>query len=199
MIADKTALRRQLRKARASIKPRQRRLAAAAFTRNVIRSGVLLRYRRIGFYLPMPVELDLRPLINEALWRQCECYLPVVPKGRGKRMRFTRLHPDNGWYLNRYRIPEVAARRSLPARALDLVFVPLVGFDEAGNRLGMGGGYYDATLAFLSRRKQWHKPLLIGAAYECQRVDQLPADPWDRPLDWVITEARIYRCKRRGQ
>lgn len=188
-----------MRQTRASLPLRQRRLAASAFTRNVLRSGLLLRHRRIGFYVPTAVELDLHPLINEALWCGRECYLPVVPKGRGKRMRFTHLHPDNGWYLNRYRIPEIAARRSLPARALDLIFVPLVGFDAAGNRLGMGGGYYDATLAFLSRRKHWHKPLLIGAAYECQRVDQLPADPWDRPLDWVITEARIYRCKRRGQ
>ena len=199
MIPDKAVLRRQLRQARASIKPRQRRLAAAAFTRNAIRSGLLLRFRRIAFYIPMPTELDLRPLLNEALWRRRECWLPVVPQGRGKRMRFTQVHPDNGWYLNRYRIPEVAARRSLPARALDLMFVPLVGFDPYGNRLGMGGGYYDGTLAFLRRRKAWRRPLLVGAAFECQKVAQLPADPWDQPLDWVITESRVYRCKRRRQ
>ena len=198
MFADKIALRRALRAARSRIPRRQRRLAAARFTRLAIQSALLLRARRIGFYLPLPVELDLRPLINEALWRQRECFLPVVPEARGKRMRFTRIHPANRWYLNRFGIAEIAARRSLPARALDVLFVPLVGFDPAGNRLGMGGGFYDATLADLRQRKVWRKPVLVGAAFECQRVDSLPADPWDQPLDWVITEAAIYRCRPGG-
>jgi len=192
MIPDKAVLRRQLRQARASIKPRQRRLAAAAFTRNAIRSGLLLRFRRIAFYIPMPAELDLRPLLNEALWRRRECWLPVVPQGRGKRMRFTQVHPDNGWYLNRYRTPEVAARRSLPARALDLMFVPLVGFDPYGNRLGMGGGYYDRSFAFLLARPRPSRPYLVGLAHACQRVDRLEVRPWDVPLDAVVSDTGGY-------
>lgn len=193
---DKSMLRQQLRAARSRLTPIQRRHAIAAFTRNVLRSGLLLRYRRIGFYASMPHELDLWPLINAALRRRRQCYLPVVPKGRGKRMHFTQLHVANTWYLNRYRIPEVAAPRRCPARSLDLVFVPLLGFDLSGNRLGMGGGYYDATLAFLRHRHIWRRPLLVGAAFECQKTPCLPADAWDRPLDLAVTDAAIYRFPR---
>ena len=71
---DKSTLRKQLRVARSSLSPKQRRHAVAAFTRNVIRSGLLLRYRRIGFYASMPNELDLWPLINAALRLRRQCY-----------------------------------------------------------------------------------------------------------------------------
>lgn len=189
---DKSMLRKQLRMARSRLSPMQRRHAIAAFTRNVIRSGLLLRYRRIGFYASMPNELDLWPLINVALRLRRQCYLPVVPKGRGKCMHFTQLHAANTWYLNRYHIPELAAPHRHSARSLDLVFVPLLGFDLSGNRLGMGGGYYDATLAFLRHRRVWRKPLLVGAAFECQKLRFLPADQWDQPLDMVFTESAHY-------
>ena len=139
-LPDKASLRRQLRRARAALTPIQRRKAVAAFTRNVLRSGLLLRYRRIGFYASMPTELDLWPLIRAAQARGRQCFLPVVPKGRGKRMVFSRVLPGSRFYSNRYGIPEVAARRFYTARSLDLVFVPLLGFDPDGNRLGMGGG-----------------------------------------------------------
>lgn len=195
--SDKSTLRKQLRVARSRLSPMQRRHAVAAFTRNVIRSGLLLRYRRIGFYASMPNELDLWPLINAALRLRRQCYLPVVPKGRGKRMHFTQLHAANTWYLNRYRIPELAAPHRYSARSLDLVFVPLLGFDLSGNRLGMGGGYYDATLAFLHHRRVWRKPILAGAAFECQKLTCLPCDDWDQPLDLVLTEAALYRFSRR--
>ena len=72
--------------------------------------------------------------------------------------------------------------------------MPLVGFDEAGYRLGMGGGFYDASLAYLRRRKTWRKPYLVGVGYECQRIARVPRDPWDVPLDAVLTESRVYRC-----
>ncbi len=62
-----------------------------------------------------------------------------------------------------------------------------------GYRLGMGGGYYDATLAFMQHRRGWRKPRLVGLAYECQRVDTLPHEPWDMPLDAVLTERQLYR------
>ena len=68
----------------------------------------------------------------------------------------------------------------------------LVGFDARCNRLGMGGGYYDRTLAYLRHRVHWRRPLLVGVAHECQRVERLEANPWDVPLDLVVTERRIY-------
>ena len=74
---------------------------------------------------------------------------------------------------------------------LDLVLVPLVAFDDRGNRLGMGGGYYDQTFAFLSQRQHYRRPTLLGVAYEFQRLVALPVQAWDIPLDGVATEKRV--------
>lgn len=189
---NKSDLRRQLKAARNAIGPHARRLAAHAAMRLALREGVLLRARRIAFYLPQRGEFDVRPLMNQALWMGRECLLPVLPR-RGRVMRFGRLHAATRMMPNRYGIPEPVDVRALSARQLDVLLMPLVGFDPAGHRLGMGGGFYDATLAFMRHRRHWRKPRLIGVAYECQKVDGLPHDPWDMPLDAVLTERRLYR------
>jgi 5-formyltetrahydrofolate cyclo-ligase len=191
-LIDKYSLRRQLKAARNALRPAARRRAAYAALRHALHHGLLLRARRIGFYLPQGGEFDAHPLMNQALQMQRECYLPVLPK-RGRVMRFGRLRSHTHMSPNRYGIPEPLDARPLRARQLDLLLMPLVGFDAAGYRLGMGGGYYDATLAFMQHRRLWRKPRLVGVAYECQRVDVLPHDPWDMPLDAVLTERRLYR------
>lgn len=76
---------------------------------------------------------------------------------------------------------------------LDLIILPLVAFDLSGNRLGMGGGFYDRTLSFKHQRCHWKGPKLIGIAHELQRVDLLPVNDWDIPLDAVITEQKLYQ------
>ena len=112
-------------------------------------------------------------------------------------MRFGRVGRTTQMTKNRYGIAEPVDARALRARQLDLLLMPLVGFDDEGYRLGMGGGYYDATLAYMRHRRNWRKPRLVGVAYECQRVDVLPHDPWDMPLDAVLTERQMYRFKSR--
>jgi 5-formyltetrahydrofolate cyclo-ligase len=95
---------------------------------------------------------------------------------------------------NRFRIAEPVAnsKRQRKVWALDLVLLPLVGFDEQGGRLGMGGGFYDRSLAYLQRRKNWHKPTLLGLAHECQKVDRLPLASWDVVLQGTVTGTRWY-------
>ena len=189
---DKYTLRRQLKAARNALRPAARRRAARAALRLALRHGLLLRAQRIGFYLPQGGEFDAHPLLNQALWMQRACYLPVLP-GRGRVMRFGRMGRDTRMKANRYGIPEPMDARPLRARQLDLLLMPLVGFDREGHRLGMGGGYYDATLAFMRHRRWWRKPRLVGLAYECQQVETLPHEPWDMPLDAVLTERRLHR------
>ena len=70
--------------------------------------------------------------------------------------------------------------------------MPLVAFDSSGHRLGMGGGYYDASLAVLQMRSHWHKPRLVGLAHEFQRIDHLAVDEWDVPLHGILTNERFY-------
>ena len=189
---DKYTLRRQLKAARNGLTRAERRHAAHRALRLALHHGLLLSARRIGFYLPQRGEFDAHPLLDHALAMRRACYLPVLPK-RGRVMRFGRFRQEAKLIANRYGIPEPRDRRALRARQLDLLLMPLVGFDDAGYRLGMGGGYYDATLAFMRHRRHWRKPRLIGLAYECQRVDAVPHDPWDMPLDAVLTERRLYR------
>lgn len=158
-----------------------------------MREGLLLKYNRIGFYLPFEGEMDLLPLLNRALELGKSCYLPVVPRRFEKKLNFTRLTERRSWYRNRFGIHEHWSPRPARARQLDLLLMPLVGFDEAGYRLGMGGGFYDTSLAYLRRRKAWSKPHLIGIGYECQKVPEVPRDPWDMPLDAALTERCLYR------
>ena len=123
---------------------------------------------------------------------QRECYLPMLPR-QGRVMRFGRFSRNTRMTRNCYGIAEPRDARPLRARQLDLLLMPLVGFDHQGYRLGMGGGYYDATLAFMRHRRLWRKPRLVGVAYECQGVENLPHDPWDMPLDAVLTERQLHR------
>lgn len=194
----KSTLRRQLKAARNAVDPLSRKRAARSAARLAQHAGLLLRARRIGFYLPQHGEFDVTLLMNQALWMRRECCLPILP-ACGRVMRFGRLHASTRMKPNRYGIPEPMDAQPRSARQLDLLLMPLVGFDSAGHRLGMGGGYYDATLAFLRHRRHWRKPRLLGVAYECQKVAALPHDPWDMPLDAVLTERRLYRFNCRNQ
>ena len=97
-------------------------------------------------------------------------------------------------FLNRFGIlePCVSQRACLDSSQLDWIFVPLVAFDSSGHRLGMGGGYYDASLAVLRSRIHWRKPRLVGLAHEFQRIDHLVVDEWDIPLHGILTNERFY-------
>ena len=92
-------------------------------------------------------------------------------------------------------IQEPAGGPIRAARNLDIILTPLVAFDSAGNRIGMGGGYYDRTFAFLKRRTTWRKPKLIGIAFGLQEVDAVPVDTWDVPLDGILTEKGLVLFK----
>jgi 5-formyltetrahydrofolate cyclo-ligase len=193
----KSQMRRELRRARDLVPEATRRAAGARVLRLALHARLLARGRRIAFYVPAKGELDILPLLNRALWMRVAGYLPVVPERRNRRLWFSRLGDGPHWRLNRYDIPEYLGHHGRArARQLDTVFVPMIGFDQQGYRLGMGGGYYDASLAFLRARHHWKRPRLVGVAFEAQRRDQIPRDPWDIPLDCVITEARLYRRRR---
>jgi 5-formyltetrahydrofolate cyclo-ligase len=189
---DKTDLRRRLKAARNAISRPARQRAARAALRHALRHGLLLRAQRIAFYLPQGGEFDVQPMLRQALRMGSACYLPILAK-RGRVMRFGRIATATGMRKNRYGIPEPVDARALRARQLDLLLMPLVGFDDRGYRLGMGGGFYDATLSFMRHRRLWRKPRLVGVAYACQGVEALPHDPWDMPLDAVLTETGLLR------
>ena len=153
------------------------------------------RSTRIAFYFASDGEVDTFPLLRRAWSMGKRCYLPKLYRIKQRRLWFAAIHEGGKLSVNRFGIPEPhqSARRMVDARALDLIVMPLVAFDGSGNRIGMGGGFYDDTLAFLNQRCAWKRPRLVGVAYDFQRVDALHSHPWDVPLQAIVTEERIYR------
>lgn len=187
---DKPALRRRIRRARQALSRGYRLDAMRAIARHA--SRLLKRGKRVGAYLAAGSELDLEILMSVALWRGAEVYLPQIPR-RGRRLWFSRLGAADRWYLHpRYRIAEYDGP-ALRAERLDVLFVPLLAIDDDGYRMGQGGGFYDTTLAFRQRARQFGKPLLVGVAYDCQRVERVPREPWDIRLDYLLTESGLRR------
>ena len=152
-----------------------------------VQANALLRRRgRIALYMASPEEMDVGVLLARASKRKRHIYLPVV-RGGGQTLVFRRMGRE--WLMNRYGIREPGPHEPrCQARYLSVAVVPLLAFDAQGHRLGMGGGYYDRTMAFRRWRHVWKRPVLIGAAYACQEVPNLQAMAWDVPLDAVITE-----------
>lgn len=145
----------------------------------------------MAVYLPADGEVDTTGIIQRAWTLGKQVYLPVLVPYLHNRLWFIRYTSDTRLVKNRFGIPEPEAvhRKRVPAQALDLVLTPLVAFDAQGNRLGMGGGFYDRSFEFLLRRRIWHKPRLVGLAYDFQQLPGLPAQSWDVPLTAVATDA----------
>lgn len=154
--------------------------------------------RRIACYLPNDGEVDTSDLI-ERMWRMRKSvFLPVLSRLPLDRLWFARALPGMELIPNRYGIPEprVAARDLVRARELDLILLPLVAFDRNGNRLGRGAGFYDRSLAFLRHRRFLRTPHLLGLAYDFQRVPKIDTDPWDVPLDGVVSDRAVFYAAR---
>jgi 5-formyltetrahydrofolate cyclo-ligase len=191
-------LRRSLRQARRALSPRIQLSNSLALAERLRSSPIFLRARRIGAYVASDGEIDPLPLLDVARATGKRCYLPVLHPFAGPSLWFCEWRAGDPLVPNRYAIPEPdpKSRPPHPAWSLDLLLVPLVGFDARGNRLGMGGGFYDRTLAYLNHRTRWHRPRVLGLAHELQRVDALPTNAWDIPLDGVVTERCLARFHR---
>ncbi len=180
---SRPALRARLRAARRAIGRTDRHAAAVAVDEALARLGLPRPHTRIAAYQAMDGEIDPSLVLHRALALGCELHFPVITSVRSPRMHFAPL-TDAGELA--------AAGKACAARWLDLVLMPLVGFDPDGNRLGMGAGFYDRKFAFLRHRSAWHRPLLVGLAFEVQRLERLPPMAHDVPLWGVVTERAVY-------
>jgi 5-formyltetrahydrofolate cyclo-ligase len=194
-------LRRVLRAQRKALDAHRQAEAAERLKRLLLTLPVFRSSRRVACYLPNDGEIDPTPLIVQLWAAGRRCYLPVLSRLSRDRLWFARYLPDTRLVDNRFGIPEpdVPPRTWVRAHELDLVLMPLVGFDLDGNRLGMGGGFYDRSLDFLRRRRHWRRPRLIGLAHDFQRVDRLLPAPWDVPMQYVVTDRAIYPVARAGR
>ncbi len=189
-------LRQSIRAQRRQLTPQTISAHARLMANRASREIRFLKAKRIAFYIGVNGEMDPAPLVDQAFAMGKQCYFPVLTHRPANRLVFSEFRHQSPQTINRFGIPEPAFphRNSLSPWLLDLVFVPLVAFDLQGNRLGMGGGFYDRTFSFKTQRSHWRGPKLIGLAHEFQKSEQtLTANHWDIPLDAVITEKRVYR------
>lgn len=196
---SRPALRRKLRECRRALSPQQQRQAARDLYRQLAQHPLFRRARHLALYLPNDGEIDPVLLRQAAQRRGKQVYLPLLAHWPRTHMVFQRLEPGERLRRNRFRIPEPQPRpeRQRHPWALDLLLLPLVGFDDSGGRLGMGGGFYDRALAYRLRHRNWQKPVLLGLAHACQQVDRLPLESWDVPLHATVTDRSWHAgCRR---
>ena len=196
---QKQALRNQLRTLRRSLSPEQQFQASCGVLAHIIQLPVYQNARHIAVYLAQDGELDPALLVEQA-WKDGKTvYLPVIEPEHQKTLLFLPWTEDTFTVENRFGIPEPDINRypAKPTSEIDVIFLPLTGFDASGRRLGMGGGFYDRTLSFVLNQqyenKRIEKPELIGLAHECQKTHQLPQERWDIPVSAIITDQHRYQ------
>jgi 5-formyltetrahydrofolate cyclo-ligase len=197
-MSSRSELRARLRAQRRALEPPLRAEFNARITQHLMQSGLFRTSSRIAMYWAGQGEADPRAAVQRAWALHKRVFLPVLLGPFHNHLRFAPLTPASVLQKNCFGIPEPRVTRAqlLPGISMDLVLVPLVGFDDQGMRLGMGGGYYDRSFAARLFRRCWRKPRLIGVAYELQRVPQLARQPWDVALDGVVTEKQLYLFNR---
>ena len=191
MTTSRFDLRQKLRAARRALTPEQQDQAGRDLADVILRQSFLAESQHVALYLTNDGEINPAILVSK-LWEQGKhCYLPVLGGDEGRNLAFAAYQPETPLIKNKYNIPEPEYKEEFAIRPqdLDLVLMPLTGFDEKGQRLGMGGGFYDRTFEFI---RTGEKPLLVGLAHECQKVPDIPAEHWDIPMFGIATNKNYY-------
>ena len=184
-------IRNIIKEKRSQLSEKELRLTSKAITERIRSFKFPKELTKIGIYCAVNNEVDVHPLCK-ILWQESKrVYLPIVEK---KKLLFGEYRDTSNLKNNRFKIPEpiVGIESQISAFELDLIFMPLVAFDPMGNRIGMGGGFYDRTLDNKQLDNDLKKPILVGVAYEFQKQNQIQPNSWDIPLDMIFTESKIY-------
>jgi 5-formyltetrahydrofolate cyclo-ligase len=184
--AQKADLRRAALAARDALDPATRQSASASIVGALLALPELAAAQLIGAFWPIRSEVDPRPAAKGLLARGQRVALPhVTPDG----LVFREWRAGDALVAGRFGLSEPDP--SLPPVEPDALIVPLAAFDRSGQRVGYGRGYYDGAISRLSRT---HPVLTVGIGFAAQEVAQVPAEPHDQPLRFLITEAGVIRC-----
>jgi 5-formyltetrahydrofolate cyclo-ligase len=195
-LPDRRELRADLVQRRRELKPAERVAAAQGLRHSLEQLPEFLTDKHVAGYWATGGELPLNIAIGPLGGRGQTFYLPIVTKVGGKRrLTFAPWTTGEDVESNELGIPEPkAAQHIVEADKLDLVLVPLLGFDRRGNRLGFGGGYYDRSFEFLRDQPRPAQPLLVGVGYAFQEIPSIETAEWDISLDYVATEKELIDC-----
>lgn len=185
----KKQLRATLRQRRGALLPAAQSRAAINVAQLTVSLPQWARAKHIALYHAADGEIGTQCIAQLARDEGKLIYLPVI--GANRSMTFAKWQTDQPLQSNALGIPEpTPSAETCSAAKLDIVFLPLLGWDKHGGRLGMGAGYYDRAFADIEG------PTLIGLAHQVQEVDEIPTDPWDIPLESIVTDTHIYHPKK---
>ncbi|MBB3227825.1 5-formyltetrahydrofolate cyclo-ligase [Luteibacter sp. Sphag1AF] len=191
--SERGAIRGDLVQRRRQLKPAERVAAAQGLRHSLEQLPEFLTDVNVAGYWATGGELPLNLAIAPLAGRGQQFYLPVV--GTDKRLTFEPWNTGDEIKPSRLGIPEpTPSDNGITPDRLDLVLVPLLGFDRRGNRLGFGGGYYDRSFAFLRERTRPTRPLLVGIGYSFQELDDIVRADWDVTLDYIATDKELIDC-----
>jgi 5-formyltetrahydrofolate cyclo-ligase len=186
-------LRHTLISTRKQLSPKLQAEKSALIVSSVLQCPAFINASNIAIYHAVNGEADPAALSNKILpsGKQKRFYLPILSPNKNQGLLFGEFTTKTKFKNNKFNIPEPLfnADALVEGRSLDLIIVPLLGFDSNGNRLGMGGGYYDRCFAFKKGKKT--KPVLLGFAYDFQQIDSLNPESWDVRLDMIATESQF--------
>ena len=186
-------LRTEMRQRRQALSAATQHSAALALCQQILSQPDIMRQQHFALYLSNDAEINTNPLITALLHANKQLYLPVLHPFASGYLLFQHFLPSMPIRKNKFGIAEPIwhCQQIKPVAELDVIFTPLVAFDDRGQRLGMGGGFYDRTLAQLPQQAE--TPQLIGLAHTCQQWPELPIEPWDQPMSAIATPTHFWR------
>lgn len=192
MQMQRSQIRKTVRAKRNALSSLAQTIAAQDIVEQIQKLPQFQSAQNIALYLSADGELDTHPLIELCWSRNKNVYLPVLHPFSAGHLLFIHYTHETKMVENRFNIqePQLDKTKVLPINQLDIIFTPLVAFDSTGQRLGMGGGYYDCSL------EKWYKTgkgaLPIGIAHDCQQVNMIPSEKWDIPLPTIVTPSKVW-------
>lgn len=188
------SLRKAFRDKRLSLSSEQQMTAAQGLVKQYRQNALFQGAENIALYLSFNGEINTQPLIDYLWSLNRQVFVPILHpfcKGHLLLQKFTH---DTKMRENHFGIlePMLDVQRVCPVEKLDILFTPLVAFDLSGNRLGMGGGFYDRTLSGVKNIDKQRQPMVIGLAHELQKSAALPTEVWDIGLPYILTANKLY-------
>lgn len=191
MLAQFTAhIRSSIRQARKNLSIATQTHASLQLARRIAKHPSFRKAKSFAAYIAINGEISLKPLIKLGLAQGKNCYIPVICNNH---IYFTAYTARTKMRTNQFGIAEPRCIDACELSKIDLILCPLVAFDENGHRLGMGGGYYDRALKKHTPRRSQR---LLGVAFDLQKVPKLITQPWDKPMEAIITPSRVYNAKK---
>lgn len=186
---QRKSIRSYVRSIRHTLTLHEQSVASQLLTNKIMAINHVHQSTHIAIFIPFDGEINTKLLIKTLLLMNKQIYLPIIPISNSQCLSFSKYTLSTTLIRNRLNIyePQYNINSIIPIKTLDIMFIPLVAFDNNGNRLGMGSGFYDRTLQKYPRNQFYYSP--IGLAYDFQKVPAalLPIEKWDIKLPEIIT------------